>query len=300
MSLRLTYMKKFVPTLLVIIFIASSGFSNRQWRKFYKTLRKSYGLEYVPNDTVHLSNWIMDAASKKLGGFYMGSGEVTNKEYRDFLNALRASGDNQAYERYYPDTTAWDYKKCACEPMKVHYFQHPAYDNYPVVNVTPEGAKAYCDWFGNKIDSEFEVLTVSARLPSQEEWVAAASGGRNFKYPFGPFLRNSRGSFLHNFKTVGEENIRFDNASGKREIVGHTSFYSDDGGFLTVETKSYFPNDYGFYNVSGNVGELLADGRVAGGSWDSYGYDIRIGSVQEFVGPQPTVGFRVLVEYKEK
>ena len=293
-------MRNIVPTLLAIIFITSSGFSNRQWRKFYKTLRKTYGLEYIPNDTVHLGTWIPDAAPKMMGGYYMGSGEVSNKEYRVFLNDLRANGDLDGYRRYYPDTTRWDYKNCMCEPMKVHYFYHPAYDDYPVVNVDPEGAKAYCDWLEKKIDAEFENVSVSARLPKREEWIAAANGGRNFNYPSGPFLRNSRGCFLYNFKTVGEENIRFDDASGKREIVGHSAYYGNDGGFFTVTVNSYFPNSYGLYNVSGNVAELLADGRVAGGSWDSYGFDIRIGSIQDFTEPSPTIGFRVMVEYKEK
>jgi formylglycine-generating enzyme required for sulfatase activity len=31
--------------------------------------------------------------------------------------------------------------------------------------------------------------------------------------------------------------------------------YQDDGGFYTVRADSYFPNDYGLYNMAGNVAE---------------------------------------------
>jgi formylglycine-generating enzyme len=35
--------------------------------------------------------------------------------------------------------------------------------------------------------------------------------------------------------------------------------YSDDGGAYTVNVRSYYPNDYGLYNMAGNVAEWTKD-----------------------------------------
>ena len=40
------------------------------------------------------------------------------------------------------------------EPMTTHYHSHPAYDQYPVVNITPAAATAYCEWLTDKIGKE--------------------------------------------------------------------------------------------------------------------------------------------------
>ena len=71
-----------------------------------------------------------------------------------------------------------------------------------------------------------------------------------------------------------------------------------DGAVLTSQAKSFGPNEFGFYHISGNVAEMIADSDHAiGGSWYSPGYDIRIESVKDFNESHPTVGFRVVATY---
>ena len=50
------------------------------------------------------------------------------------------------------------------------------------------------------------------------------------------YLRNKKGCLLANFKP-GRGN------------------YAEDGGFYTVRADAYWPNEYGLYNMSGNVAE---------------------------------------------
>jgi gliding motility-associated lipoprotein GldK len=75
-------------------------------------------------------------------------------------------------------------------------------------------------------------------LPTEHEWEYAARGGHDLApYPWGGYYtRNAKGCLLANFKP-GRGN------------------YPEDGGQYTVKADAYFPNDYGLFNMSGNVAE---------------------------------------------
>ncbi len=151
----------------------------------------------------------------------------------------------------YPDTLCWirDFTYSYNEPMAKNYFWHPSYDNYPVVGVTWKQARAFSIWRTRYLNSflkqkgEFKVHDY--RLPSEAEWEYAARGGLDLvKYPWGgPYTRNHLGCFLANFKPLRGN-------------------YVDDGGFYTVQAGTYEPNDFGLYDMSGNVAE-----------WTSNAYD---------------------------
>ncbi len=144
----------------------------------------------------------------------------------------------------YPDTLVWlsDFSYAANEPMVQGYFSHPAYRNYPVVGVTWRQARAFTVWRTRYNDSYKDAHHLPHRLPyelpSEAQFEYAARGGRiGTDYPWGgPYIKNAKGCLLANFKP-GRGN------------------YSDDGGAYTVNVRSYFPNDYGLYNMAGNVAE---------------------------------------------
>ncbi len=143
----------------------------------------------------------------------------------------------------YPDTLVWirDFSYSYNEPFARNYFWHPAFDDYPVVGVDWQQAKAFCHWrthIRNAFKGDEEPNTEEYRLPTETEWEWAARGGREIApYPWGGYyIRNAKGCLLANFKP-GRGN------------------YPEDGGFYTVKADAYFPNDYGLYNMSGNVSE---------------------------------------------
>jgi gliding motility-associated lipoprotein GldK len=148
----------------------------------------------------------------------------------------------------YPDTLAWihDFTYSFNDPITSSYFWHPAYDDYPVVGVTWKQARAFCIWRTQLLDSYLmgneETIPQDYRLPTESEWEYAARGGLDLSpYPWGgPYIRNSRGCFLGNFKPMRGN-------------------YLDDGGFYTVKVTSYWPNDYGLYCMAGNVAEWTSD-----------------------------------------
>jgi len=144
----------------------------------------------------------------------------------------------------YPDTLCWmrDFSYSYNEPMTKRYFSHPAYGNYPVVGVNWKQAVAFCHWRTKYLNS-YLMKTKKApesdfRLPTEAEWEYAARGGRSQSmFPWGNYyLRNKKGCLLANFKP-GRGN------------------YVEDGGFYTVRADAYWPNDFGLYNMSGNVSE---------------------------------------------
>ena len=158
--------------------------------------------------------------------------EVAIKNRGDFITK------NSTY--IYPDTLCWlrDFKFSYNEPFMVRYFWHPAYNDYPVVGVSWHQAIAYCHFRTNtEIYRKGESPHIY-RLPTEVEWEYAARGGLPMEtYPWGgPYTTNRQGCYLANFKPQ----------RGK---------YNLDGGVRTLPVGSYEPNDFGLYDMAGNVAE---------------------------------------------
>ncbi|NVJ89678.1 MAG: gliding motility lipoprotein GldK [Flavobacteriaceae bacterium] len=164
--------------------------------------------------------------------------------------AARRGGDRKDFVQtevlnVYPDTTVWvkDFNYSYNDPMHQDYFNHQSYGDYPVVGVTWDQAKAFCNWRTKKKNKYQKsrrkaALVPDFRLPTEAEWEYAARGGLEFAtYPWGTGSTTSdRGCFLANFKPVRGN-------------------YAVDGALYTMEAKSYNANDYGLYNMAGNVAE---------------------------------------------
>ena len=323
-----------------------------------------YGMIYVKSGTLTIgsddqdisSNYLSRPKSISIQGFYMDETEIANNENRQFVNWVRDSiahtiqgnfeedVDKLVYNyewldwkqaaadrgkstrktyikkdktKIYPDTMVWirDFAYSYNEPMTRNYFWHPAFDDYPVVGVNWKAANAFCSWRSKIWDTyrPEDVHTEGFRLPTEFEWEYAARGGHeNAPYPWGAYgLRNSKGCLLANFKP-------------------RRGNYPEDGGQWTVKADAYFPNDYGFYCMSGNVAEwtltayaenayafihdLNPDIRydakdedpeglkrkvIRGGSWKDIGYFLRTGTRHyEFQDSAKSyVGFRCVLTH---
>jgi formylglycine-generating enzyme required for sulfatase activity len=185
--------------------------------------------------------------------------------------------------------------------MSIYYFQHDAYEDYPVVNIKKESAEAYCLWVQKRLSEKLKEFDISCRLPTKAEWTALAMGDPNVStpYPFGYYLRNYKGLFQCNFKALGDEYINA-NVDKTPAIAVNVTNYGADGAIYTTPSESYYPNGYGLYNICGNVAELVQEDQAMGGSWNSYGYDVRIASAQDYNGANPTIGFRPILILKAK
>ena len=179
--------------------------------------------------------------------------DFLKKEYNGFvINTLGERieiKDRSAFLQYeqvpvYPDTLCWisDFSYSYNEPFAVMYFWHVAYDNYPVVGVNWNQARAFCSWRTNLLNdalgAQRDPFVHHYRIPTEYEWEWAARGGlANSKYPWGgPYTRNNQGCFLANFKPLRGN-------------------YADDGAVRTARVGTYEPNDYHLYDMVGNVAE---------------------------------------------
>lgn len=251
---------------------------------------------FVPSNKVMVHN--QEMAHK---AFFMLNHEITNLEYYEFLYDLKANSNLTDYNLAYPDTSAWNMPGTYNQPMVDYYFRHPAYRDYPVVNVSRKGMELYCAWLTTKLKSRYGDHINVLRLPTKCEWISAACGGNeNTFYAWGSSgLYDKEGKPYANFTPIGDQNIR--RTENGFEIVQDSTFLLESVNAynyqLTAPSQSYSPNPYGLYNMSGNVAELTSDGVAMGGHWGSTGYDIRITSQIDFEKANPFVGFRPVMTY---
>ena len=177
------------------------------------------------------------------GPFLMGCSEDTSGE-------MKCAADAQPIHAVYLDAYLIDktevsnaqYAECVaaggCIPpisdssvTRLHYFDNPAYTNYPVLQMDWGRANAYCQWVGK-------------RLPTEAEWEKAARGDDLRPYPWG-------------FEELTCErcngNIWYISPGGELEeapCVGDT---------VPVDSYADYASPYGVLNMAGNAQEWVND-----------------------------------------
>ena len=240
------------------------------------------------------------------GSLYAGKYEVSNVLYRAFISSLIKKNKTDVLKLAIVDSLNWRDKLAYNEPYVEYYFRHPAYDNYPVVNVSYDGANLFCQWLTDEYNAypKRKFKKVIFRLPTEKEWEIAAKGGLDLNdYSWGNRLYQN-GHYMCNFKQIGDESIKYDSITKKMiiEYAGNPGMIGslNDNADITAPVDSYFPNALGIYNMCGNVAEMVKEKGVSrGGGWKDVGGDVKISSIKHYSKSATDIGFRYFMEVIE-
>lgn len=257
-------------------------------KSLFKMNKHEYA--YVPSATITI-----DSQKVSIQSFIIQKHEVSNIEYKTFLFDLLIQERNEDFMKAKPDQKKWtELFGEGMKSMENNYFSDEAFNNYPVVNVSREGAEMYCFWLSKQLnaytDERGDPAFNDIRLPYRSEWIYAANSGVDSRvYPWNSdSLTNETSCYLANH-------------------LPETGNYADDGGFGLVKVDSYNPNDFGLYCISGNAAEMVYDSEdgariagTAGGSWTDKAELLKIHADDprsRLTEGNPSVGFRVVISY---
>ena len=218
----------------------------------------------VPQDKMAM-NHEKPSHEVRVDGFYMDATEVTNAQFKKFIDATnyktlaeRAVDWEELKKQVPPGTIkphdsilkpgSLVFKKTKSSVSNLYDFsqwwkwkiganwKHPngpessikGKENHPVVHIAYEDALAYCEWSGH-------------RLPTEAEWERAARGTKTSTFWWGD---NTSTISKHVNSWEGEFPVRNS---------------ATDGFERTAPVKSYPANEYGLFEISGNVWEWTSD-----------------------------------------
>jgi len=199
-------------------------------------------------------------------GFFMDITEVTNAQFKKFVNETKYKTvaereiDWEEMKKQLPEGTpkphdsimqpgSLTFKQAKSTVANLYDFsqwwqwtigadwQHPngpessikGKDNDPVVHIAFEDAQAYCQW-------------ANRRLPTEAEWERAA-----------------KGEHLNSTYSWGDEDTQLSKKANTWEGEFPVTNSKTDGYVDRAPVKSFPPNDFGLYDMAGNVWEWTGD-----------------------------------------
>ncbi|HSJ69432.1 MAG TPA: gliding motility lipoprotein GldJ [Anditalea sp.] len=220
-----------------------------------------------------------------IASFYMDETEVTNVDYKEFLFDMGKKVSADSLLKLEPNEKVWAGAMSYNDVYSTYYFRHPGFNFYPVAGVSWSQANTYGLWRTDKVNEiireknkldttltknqllERGVVLPQYRLPNEAEWEYAAKAmigtqyldenqengriypwdGRGMRNPYNVKRKRRQGDFLANFKR------------GRGDYAGIAGGMTNDGEIIPTNVYDFPPNDFGLYNMAGNMNEWVQD-----------------------------------------
>lgn len=243
-----------------------------------RTITNSIGMEFI---LIPAGTFLMGSPATEQGrtedehlhpveltrSFYLGKYEVTLAQFRTFVvdsNYITEAeqgrggwGYNALTRRFESNNPRYNWKNTGWVQL----------NDYPVVNVSWNDAKAFCDWLSRKEGKEY-------RLPTEAEWEYSCRAGTVTRFYSGDSANDLEGV------------ANISDASFKQKYAEGGAVPWSDGYPFTSPTGRFKPNGFCLHDMHGNVCEWCAD------VYDREYY--RISPRQDPQGPAPAMSrFRV-------
>jgi formylglycine-generating enzyme len=220
-----------------------------------------------------------------IASFYMDETEVTNLDYKEFLFDMKKRVSADSVLKLEPNERVWAGAMSYNDVYSTYYFRHPGFNYYPVAGVSWKQANTYGEWRTIRVNEllrekenldtalsrnqliERGVVLPQYRLPNEAEWEYAAKAmigtqyldenqengriypwdGRGMRNPYNVRRKRRQGDFLANFKR------------GRGDYAGIAGGMTNDGEIIPTNVYDFPPNDFGLYNMAGNMNEWVQD-----------------------------------------
>ncbi len=248
------------------------------------SMGKPIGMVYIPPGTFHMGpsdedvNYNFTARNREISimGFWMDATEITNNEYRQFLIWTRdslAAVQLGYFKQSNEGDTAIDWKKAAT----IKWNDRGTLEKISPLMLTPDN-RLY-----GKMEIDPDKIVYNVQGFDLKEAAKIENKGRprkDFIYRYNQAVYPDTLCWMRDFSYSYNEPMAkryFSHPSyGNYPVVGvswkqavafchwrtrYPNFkpgrgnYVEDGGFYTVRADAYWPNDFGLYNMSGNVSE---------------------------------------------
>ncbi|MFD2034354.1 gliding motility lipoprotein GldJ [Belliella marina] len=220
-----------------------------------------------------------------IASFFMDETEITNNDYKEFLFSMRKTVSADSLLKLEPSEKVWAGAMSYNDVYDTYYFRFPGFNFYPVAGVSWTQATTYAKWRTFRVSElmrekegldstltknqliERGVAIPEYRLPNEAEWEYAAKAmigtqymdenqeygriypwdGRGVRNPYNIKRRGKQGDMLANFKR------------GRGDYAGIAGGQANDGDIIPTNVYDYPPNDFGLYQMAGNMNEWVQD-----------------------------------------
>ena len=188
-------------------------------------------------------DWMDDENERQIrltNDYFIGQFEITRGQFRRFVEDTGFKTEAEEYGGGY----GWNGEKNEVEGRDKKYsWQNNGFsqtDDDPVVNVTWNDAKKFCEWLAKKSDGK-------VRLPGEAEWEYACRAGSTSRFCFGDDEED-----LTEYGNVADAVFRAVTKKG-------WGIKTSDGIAFTAPVGMFKPNGFGLYDMHGNAFEWCED-----------------------------------------